>query len=303
MRNWLLLITTIYTATALHAQETVNIPFQGGSIHTEVYGKGMPLLIINGGPGMSSEGFRPLAKKLGEKYKAIIFDQRGTGQTKLGLTDSINITMDAMATDIERIRSHFKIKKWAVMGHSFGGMLAAHYATKHPNPILALILSSSGGINLDIFDKLDVNSRLSTSQRDSLVYWTNKIAMGDTTYHARLQRGRNLAPAYLYDQSHAPAIAERLTQGNTITNRLVYNDLYRIKFDCTQALKGFKQPVLIVQGKADIVPVSISEYAHQTLPNTRLHIIDECGHYGWLEQPKTYFGLINGFLSKINFKS
>lgn len=286
-------------ASSVFAQH-YDIDTEGGVIHLESYGDGDPLLIINGGPGMSSEGFRTLASTLGKKQRAIIFDQRGTGQSDISSVSRSSITMDKMIEDIERIREYLNIEAWAVMGHSFGGMLASYYATKHPERISGLILSSSGGINMDLFNGLSLTSRLSQQNRDSLSYWTGKISRGDTSYHARLQRGKFLAPAYLYDQQYVPIIAERLTQGNVTINGLVFQDMRAMAFDCSSELKTFENPVLIIQGKQDIIPEKISVYAHNIFPNSTLNILDQCGHYGWLETPTEYFGAIESFLGKIN---
>lgn len=282
----------------LFAQEYIDINYEDGIIHIECYGEGQPILIINGGPGMNSQGFRALASSIGENNQAIIYDQRGTGKSKVTIADDSTITMDAMVKDIEVIRNHLKIEEWIVLGHSFGGMLASYYATKHPEPIKGLILSSSGGINMDLFSSVNITSRLTPMQRDSLNYWAAKISAGDTTYHTRLQRGKYLAPAYLYDQSNVPTVAHRLTQANMAINGLVFQDLRKINFDCAPALKQFNKPVLIIQGKNDVVPLSIAEYAHDVLPNSTLTLMDKCGHYGWLDRPELYFGAIAAYLKK-----
>ena len=281
------------------AQEQYDIKIAEGSIHVECYGEGQPILIINGGPGMNSQGFRYLASKMANSNRAIIYDQRGTGLSQIEVVDATTITMDAMVEDIEVIRKHLKIKEWVVLGHSFGGMLASYYATKFPEAIKGLILSSSGGINLDLFSSIDVNSKLTSLQRDSLSYWTNQISNGDTTYFARLQRGKYLAPAYLYDQSNVDIIAHRLTQGNWTINSLVFQDMRKINFDCEPGLKTFQQPILIIQGTDDILDLSLSEYAHSVFPKSSLEILNECGHYGWLDQPEKYFRSITNFLNRL----
>ena len=130
-------------------------------------------------------------------------------------------------------------------------------------------------------------------------YWEDQIAQGDTSHAARLQRGMHLAPAYLYDKSFVPAIAERLTQGNMTINGLVFQNMRKINFDCKPALNSYQKPVLVIQGKEDIIPAKIANIAKETLPQAKVVIIPECAHYGWLEQPKTYFGEINAFLGKI----
>lgn len=291
-------ITLFFFISSL-AQNERNIFIGDNIIHLETYGNGDPILIINGGPGMNSEGFRSLAKVFSKSKMAIIYDQRGTGKSKLPKVDKSTITIDAMISDIEVIRNHLKIKKWIVFGHSFGGMLASYYASKFPDKIKGLVLSSSGGINMDLFSNLNLLSRLSNVERDSLNYWNSKIANGNTSYYARLQRGKYLAPAYLFDKSNIPIIAQRLTQGNTIVNQLVYQNMREIDFDCEKELKTFKAPVLIIQGKEDIIPQSIGNYANNIFQNSKLIILEKCGHYGWLDRPDLYFKSINSFFFKL----
>lgn len=147
------------------------------SIHFQTYGEGPPLLIINGGPGMSSEGFVPLAKMLAKNHQAIIFDQRGTGRSVLKNTNRSTVTMDLMVDDMERLRQQLNLQKWTVLGHSFGGMLAAYYATKHPDKISAMILSSSGGLDLELFSYLNINGKLSAEDQQQLNYWNKCLVI------------------------------------------------------------------------------------------------------------------------------
>lgn len=294
-----LFLATFFISVSINAQKDAYIQFEDNVIHLAAYGEGQAILIINGGPGMNSEGFKSLAKILGISNKAIIYDQRGTGQSNIAKTDSNTITMDSMAHDIEAIRKYLNLDNWIVLGHSFGGMLASYYASKYPERIKGLILSSSGGINMDLFSRLSITSRLTNSERDSLNFWNARIAKGDTTYFARLQRGKFLAPAYLFDKSHVPTVAERLTQGNTTVNQLVYQNMRKIGFDCSEGLKKIKVPVLIIQGKEDLIDEETAEAALKIFQNSTLVILENCGHYGWLDQPQLYFKSIDEYLEKL----
>ena len=205
--------------------------------------------------------------------------------------------MDLMVSDLESLRKHLKIDKWIVLGHSFGGMLASYYATVHPERIESMILSSSGGIDLGLLAYVGaINEKLSPEQQASLKYWDAQIAAGDTTHNARLQRGKALANAYIYDKSNAAVIAERLTQGNSKVNSLVWQNLQRIKFDCAPKLASFTKPVLILQGNNDIINIATAEIAHKAIKNSKLVLMDHCGHYGWLDNPQVYFAAIKDFL-------
>ena len=267
-------------------------------IHYRTFGKGEPLLIINGGPGMNCDGFEGLAVKLSETCQTIIYDQRGTGKSLLPILDTSTITMQLMIDDIENLRKKLKIESWSVLGHSFGGMVASYYATQHPERINKLILSSSGGIDLELLSYVRdaIDSKLSPTDLDSVGYWSDKIAAGDTSHATRLERGKHLAPAYVMDSLYLPIIAERLTQGNAEINQLMWANLRKIKFDCSPQLKSFSKPVLIIQGKEDIVRLETAEKAHALLPNSKLVIMDHCIHYGWLDNPEVYFKEVTDFL-------
>ena len=296
MKNVLLLLLISLSACSQNASVAEN---NGAKISYRTFGSGPPLLIINGGPGMNSDGFVSLAEKLPSNYTRIIYDQRGTGKSTLDKVNAKTVTMDLLVADIEALREHLKIEKWNVLGHSFGGMLASYYATLHPDRIEKLILSSSGGIDLNLTTYVGerTNQMLTKQQRDSLDYWNRKLSSGDTTYTARIGRGRALAPAYVYDKKHIPAIAERLTQGNSTLNSLLWDDMRRISFNCAPKLKNFQSPVLVITGKNDLLDTETAERSHKAFPNSKLVLLDKCGHYGWLDREEDYFKEITNFLA------
>ena len=263
----------------------------------KTFGTGNPVLIINGGPGMNSNGFEAMAKTLSKNHQTIIYDQRGTGKSTLPILNASTVSMKLMADDIESLRRHLKIEKWTVLGHSFGGMLASYYATLYPESIEKLILSSSGGVDLKLLSNGSlIEAHLSPIEKDSLRYWNNKIDNGDTSHASRLGRGRAMAPAYVYDRKFIPLIAERLTQGNSTLNTLLWTDMQNRNFDCKAKLKSFQKPVLIIQGKQDIISEEIGNIALKTFPNAKLILLDKSKHYGWLDAEDKFFGEIEAFL-------
>ena len=296
MKTILSILLLLLLSGPIQAQQEFDIPCPEGTIHFEMFGSGSDtVLVINGGPGMSSLGFRGLAKMLGEERVAIIYDQRATGKSVLSKVDENTVTMDKMVADIEAIREYLHLEEWGVLGHSFGGIMASYYTSIHPDRVCGLILSSSGGVDMELFNNFNPRSKLTPLQRDSLNYWSSKMAQGDTSYTTRYNRGKYLAPAYLYDKSFVPVVAERMTQGNWDVNRLVFQDLRRMDYNCKDALKRYKYPVLIIQGEDDVVPQSIAEKGHATFPQSKLVFLEKCGHYGWLERKDAYLKNIDEF--------
>ena len=203
-----------------------------------------------------------------------------------------------MIGDMEKLRNHLGYKKWSILGHSFGGILASAYSARHPGRVKKLILSASGGVDLDFLNYVgqSVQSRLSRLEQDSLAHYTNLIGAGDTSKSTLIKRATFLAPAYLYDKKHVPVISERLTQLYPVINQLVIADLQKIKYDVKKQLSHFSAPTLIIQGKQDIILGKTALASQQSIRNSKLILLDKCSHYGWLDVPHLYFKEIFDFL-------
>jgi proline iminopeptidase len=143
--------------------------------------------------------------------------------------------------------------------------------------------------------------RLSQTERDSLKYWTNRINQGDTSYNAKYNKGKYLAPAYLYNKDYVPVLAKRLAfGGNPQITSLVYKDLFKNKFDCKYALETFIKPVLIIQGRQDITGDGVAYEAHLILKNSTLIFINKSCHYSWWEQKEQYKSEVEKFIVSVN---
>lgn len=100
--------------------------------------KGIPVIFLHGGPGSGTDPshrcyFHP------EKYRIILMDQRGSGNSRPHAHLKKNTTWD-LIQDLETLRKELGIDKWVVFGGSWGSTLALAYAETHPTQVLALIL-------------------------------------------------------------------------------------------------------------------------------------------------------------------
>ncbi len=99
---------------------------------------GIPVLFVHGGPGSGCE-FNSRCFFNPEKYRIILFDQRGAGRSTPHADLRENTTAHLIA-DMEKIREHLKIDQWVVFGGGWGATLALVYAQSHPTSVLGLIL-------------------------------------------------------------------------------------------------------------------------------------------------------------------
>ncbi|ESU27232.1 alpha/beta hydrolase fold protein [Flavobacterium limnosediminis JC2902] len=283
-----------------YSQKNEDVIASGNSkLHYKTFGSGKPILIINGGPGMNCEGFGYLAEEISKfGFQTIIYDQRGTGKSVVEKINDETISMDLMVDDMENLRKHLKIEKWTILGHSFGGMLAAYYATKHPQNIDKMIFSSSGGVNMNFtsYGQQRLNANLTKTQKDSMNYYQSKMDKGDNSLETKKQRAKYLANAYVYDKKNAPIIAERLIHVNFDVNGIVFQSLIKNNFDCSEKFGNFHNSVLILQGENDIISIDTAKEIEKAFPNSQLIALPNCGHYGWLDAKEMYFNALKQFL-------
>ncbi|MEV6240476.1 prolyl aminopeptidase [Lentzea sp. NPDC051838] len=116
----------------------------GNQVYWELVGSpdGKPAVFLHGGPGGPAKGARKALDP--EKFKLVIFHQRGCGQSTPHASDpavdmSVNTT-DHLIADMEQLREHLGIEKWLVYGGSWGTTLGVAYAQRHPERVSEMIL-------------------------------------------------------------------------------------------------------------------------------------------------------------------
>jgi proline iminopeptidase len=112
----------------------------GHRVYWELCGNpaGRPAVFLHGGPG---GGCHPDNRRLfdPERYRVLLFDQRGCGRSTPHASLAANTTWHLVA-DIERLRVMAGAERWLVLGGSWGSALALAYAQRHPERVAALVL-------------------------------------------------------------------------------------------------------------------------------------------------------------------
>jgi proline iminopeptidase len=163
----LLLSFPLFAATFKSHDETV--------LHYEVVGKGEPVLLLSGGPGLSPEYLRPIAEKLAEKHAFILLHQRGTGQSVVAKYDGETLALKNLVADIEALRRVLKAEQLTLAGHSFGGIVAMMYAREHRKRVARLVLLDSGGPTVRSVKQFNENlaSRFTPEDRAKIAEWSD----------------------------------------------------------------------------------------------------------------------------------
>jgi proline iminopeptidase len=117
----------------------------GNLVYWEACGNpdGKPALVVHGGPGSGlGTGNRRYFDP--ERYRVVLFDQRGCGRSTPHASDpeadmTVNTT-DHLVADMERLREHLGIERWLLYGGSWGSTLILAYAERHPERVSEIVI-------------------------------------------------------------------------------------------------------------------------------------------------------------------
>ncbi|WP_339859865.1 prolyl aminopeptidase [Pseudohongiella acticola] len=262
--------------------------------------EGKPVVFLHGGPG---GGVMPDYRRYfdPDKWHIVLFDQRGCGRSTPFADIDENTTWDLVA-DIERIRQHLGLPRWAVFGGSWGSTLALSYAITHPDMCTELFLR---GIFLLRKKEIDWFYQEGCSKLFPDLWQTYLEVIPE------VERADMVSAYYRRLTSQDPEVRQRAAKAWSIwegsTSKLIFdpgaaskfgNDTFADAFariECHYFTnKGFFPednyllnnvsaikdiPTVIVHGRYDVIcPVENAWQLHRALPGSELHIVADAGH-------------------------
>ena len=272
------------------------------TIHVEESGNinGKPVIFLHGGPG---GGIEPVYRQYfnPEKWRIIVFDQRGCGQSTPHAELQENTTWDLIA-DIEKIREHLEVEKWVVFGGSWGSTLSLSYAITHPDRCKALVLRG-----IFMIRKKEINwfyqDGTSNIYPDAWEHYLRPIPEDErhdlvAAYYKRLTSN---------DDSVRIEAAKAWSIWEASTSKLIQSEESIHAFEDAKVAEAFARiechyftnrgffdtdewllenvdkirhiPTVIVQGRYDVVCPMISAWElHRAFPEADFEIVQDAGH-------------------------
>jgi proline iminopeptidase len=257
-----------------------------------------PLLLLHGGPGASHEYLLPQMLRLADEHRVVLYDQRGGGRSKRD-DDRIEIGWKDQVADVGRVVEELGIEPLALVGYSWGALLAMLYTIESaagrggamPSRLALLDPAPLTRAYREAFEA-EFARRQSGSAVAELRAELNASGLRERDPEAYRQRTFELSVAgYFAD----PARARDLTPFR-VTGR-VQQSIWRSlgDFDLTGALAALRVPSFVVHGRQDPIPLASSEAAARALGADCL-VLEDCGHVPYVEQPGQLFPALLRFL-------
>lgn len=253
-----------------------------------------PILCINGGMVYDHSMLWPALSPLAAKRQVILFDLRGRGASSAP-ADPLAATIDDDAADVGAIRRALGIRRWDVLGHSWGGGIAMLGCALDQAAVRRLVLVDAVGPTSDWMLPLRENvlARLTGAQRDVVASIPESaLADPDPELHSRYSRA--VYPAWFAD----PEMASHFTppDARSQTGAAVLARLRGDGYDWRDRLRALSTPTLVIHGDADALPLAVSVDNTYILANARRTVVPSSGHMPFWEAPERFFALIDSFL-------
>ena len=254
------------------------------NMYYEVHGHGEPLLLIMGLGGHSLDWGWILPQRLADRYKVILFDNRGAGRSD---QPAGPFTIEQMTSDTVGLMDTLGIERAHIFGGSMGGMIALQMALDYPKRVDKLVLgATTAGGRSRTFPPTEIQKyfypRLDLSAHDYL-QWTSSVCYPQEFIDAH------------------PDIVEKKIQANlaypcTLASYMAQLEAFTA-FDVDQRLGTIRAPAMVIIGKQDLlIPPPNSFQIAQNIPGAQIRVIEGAGHIFWISHPEETLSIVTEFL-------
>ena len=267
---------------------------------------GTPIVYVHGGPGTGcTAGTRENFDV--RRHRAVLFDQRAAGRSTPHASEEgvswESIDMDHHVADIEHLREHLNIQQWIVFGTSWGSVLGATYAERHPDRVTAVVLAAISTGTAEDIDWITVHAgrffpaewhqfrnHIPPELRSMRIVDAYNTLLMDPDPHVReaaaaawcrwedahVATAQDAAPSRRYDD---PAF--RLGFARQVTHCWRNNSWLTPNEIVANAGRLAGIPGWLLHGRLDVSsPLDAPWMFHQAWPGSHLVIIDHEGHGG-----------------------
>jgi proline iminopeptidase len=273
---------------------------RGISFFVKVIGQGYPLVLMHGGPGADHASLLAL-RPCADHFTLAFYDHRCNGRSEGAPVTSM--TWENLTADAEALRQALGFDRWAVLGHSFGGMVALEYALRYPQSLSHLLLVDTCGDTWWVRENApELLARRGFSA--ATVETARRFYTGQIEPNEFMPSMRKLAGAYYHNPSPLLMAREVLTVGIRTNVRpeaqiFAFGQLLK-GWTVMDRLGEIQVPTLVLAGRDDFqFPPEHQATLAAGIPRARLEIIERAGHNAPTERPAEVIQAVRSFMADV----
>ena len=256
------------------------------------------MLLMHGGSGLDHTYFRPWLDTLSDQVQLIYYDQLGQGRSTRPESYE-GISMSTWADEADALRASLGFDRIILLGHSFGGFIAQEYALRHGDHLDGLILCDTAPV-LDYQDVIMANaqSRGTPEQVQAVIAGLSAPVADDASFQ---QLWTTILP--LYFNTYDPKVAKQMDDATQYSAQ-GFNQGMGVclpTFNVLSRLGEITVPTLVMAGRHDWItpPPQAAERLHAGLPNSKLVIFEESGHFPFIEEHDKFVTTVSDWVSNL----
>jgi proline iminopeptidase len=272
---------------------------KGNQIYYTTIGQGRPMLLMHGGSGLDHTYFRPWLDPLINQVQLIYYDQQGQGRSTRPESYE-GISMSTWADEADALRDFLGFDRIILLGHSFGGFIAQEYALRHGNHLDGIILCDTAPV-LDYQEVIMANaqSRGTPEQVQAVIAGLSAPVADDASFR---QLWTTILP--LYFNNYDPGVGKQMDEATQYSAK-GFNQGMGVclpTFNVLSRLNEVKVPTLVMAGRHDWItpPAQAAERIHAELPNSKLVIFEESGHFPFIEENNTFLMTVHDWIQSLS---
>lgn len=282
-----------------------HISVSGGKVWYKVVGKntkGVPVLVLHGGPGASYDYLEPLAE-LADERPVVFYDQLGCGNSDKPEDTSL-WTIERYVDELHLVRMALGLKKVHIIGQSWGTSLAVDYLlTKNPHGLVSLVLSGPLlSARCWIENQLAYIKELPENVRDVILESEEAGEFSSQAYQDAMMEYYKIHVCRL---NPWPDCLNRCFEK---LNFSIYSHMWGpSEFTVTGSLKNYERvdrlkrisvPVLLTCGFYDEATPETTRYYQKNIPESEIYIFENASHEHHLEAFPEYLKIVRDFFDR-----
>ena len=269
----------------------------------------MPVVICHGGPGAAHDYCEPIAHLSRFGRGCVLYDQLGCGKSEL-LPDAPSDfwTPRLFKDELDELIRHLGIaSRFAIVGQSWGGMLAMDYALEHPSGLQAIVVANSpASMTLWVSEANRLRAALPLDVQETLTKHEDAGTTDDPEYEAAVAvfyerhvcRVKPMPDCVL--RSFAQ-IAANPTVYHAMNGPSEFHVIGSLKsWDITDQLGEITTPTLLISGRHDEATPLIVGEIHDRIAGAQWVIFEASSHMPHVEEPDAFLETVEAFLGTID---
>ncbi len=269
---------------------------EGVQVHyLKAEGTGSALVLLHGGSADSASlSWRPTMDLLSRSHHVIAPDLPGYGSS--GKPEQ-NYTVEYYTRFLSRFVQHVGLERFSLVGLSMGGHISLAFALQFPSLVEKLVVASGAGLGPKWYWQVLARLMVKMPQLHQRV---RKMGNRETV---KLSLGKIVHNLEIISEDLIDEIAENAAArgAGRAWRSYLENEMNWSGFqnDLPGRLGEITQPTLIIHGSKDrLIPVKWAKKAHHLIPDSRLCILEQCGHWPQREKPVEFHEVVLEFLDE-----